>query len=350
MNDLEERLREDLRAATDWIPDDIDPHAVLWTGRRVRRSRLVSRTAVAAALLVVAGLVGPAVWHVLQPTPRVPSPMQTVSAVPSDPATPGDPLSTTFDFLDAGVADLESIRVDAEPSGNEVGLTVTVKTQGAAAVERRYTVLAGEAWHVAWDKHLVIGILPDQVQWVTGVYGQDKKGHYSDQRPLDGIGSTAVWMYFESGRADKLTGFIWQGADGVVRHSDGSTLPSATVQLPSGSYLVYREHADNVWIRDISSGGGWGTAIGKVGDILHGGVGTKRDGGEWEWSQFGLLPVGAHDLELTLGKGDGGWGSAVMTDGTVAVVAEVRGVEGPGDVVRSLSYTDAAGKRVTVRK
>jgi hypothetical protein len=356
MNDLEELLREDLRAATDWLPDDVDPEEVLGVGRRVRRSRRISRTVLAGAVVVVVGLVGSTVWRSLQPAPGVPSPLQTVSAVPSDPATPSDPLSTTFDLHDQGFgkggASLQSIRVSVEPAGAETAVQITVAYPDKAPVERGFTITSGTSWHVAWDKHLMIGILPGQVDWFTLVNHSGTGVYSGTSQELAGIGASAMWTYFEeSGGPGSVQGVIWRTADGTVRDSLGNSVPSATITLSNDTYLVYQDaDLDYLGIDPGQDGGRYGSQIPEVSDILHGGFGTRTNDGEWIWHQAAVLPAGAHDLELTLGKGDAEWGSAVLDDGSVAVVAELRGVSEPGNVVRSLSYTDASGERVTVRK
>lgn len=353
MNELEELLREDLRAATDWLPDDVDSDALLSVGRRLRRSRVVSRTVLAAAAVVVVGLVGSAAWRSLPPVPTAPSPLQTVSAVPSEPATPSDPLSTTFDLHDQGLGRnapiVESIRVAVEPAGQEVGVRVTVAYGGKAPVERRFTVQSGAAWRVAWDQHLLIGILPGETSWFTITDSSDKGVYSGDAQPLDGIGSSAFWSYFEeSGGPGSVNGVIWQAKGGAVQDSRGNAVPSATVTLSNDTYLVYKDVAlDQLGIRPARGGGAYSTAIGKVTDFLHGSLGYKSTG-DWVWSQYGVLPEGSRDVQLELAGKDGEWASAQMTDGSIAVVATLRSKsDSAGNLVRSISYTDASGKRVT---
>lgn len=346
MNDLEERLRADLLGATEAVEPDVDVEALVASGHRARTNRAVRRVALGTAGVLAVGAVlwtgvGPSTTNGNPPVAATPSPVSSM--------VPADPLSTTFDLSDEGMGKsdpaIESIRVAVQPSGTQVDVTVTVTTQ-VATMERGFRVPAGQAWHVAWDKRLAIGILPDRALWFD-TQQDSGKGVYSGQQALVGIGATAFWEYFEeSGGPGTIRGLVWQRPDGAVRDTEGDTVPSATVAFADTSCLVYRDVALDVFGIRPRDGGGYTTAVGKPSGMLHGGVGRK-DGSTWTWTQAGVLPAGSSDISVTLVGADGAWGSAPMTDGSVAVVAMVRGTD-KGDIVKSLSYTDASGTRVTL--
>ncbi len=357
MNDLEDRLRADFRQATAGVEDTIDAEAALLAGQRARNSRRIGTTIGITALAAVAGLVG---WTVLRVVPiqhGVPSPLETISAVPSPPATE-DPMSTTFDLSGEGFGgkgpDYDSIvfQITSHTSRSYSG-TVTLVENGHSQRTYDFSAPTGKSWSLPWDQHLLIGAVPGSVSWLD-IVSRSPKGIYSNRQGIAGVGMTAFWAYFEEADGPgRSTGFLWETVDGVVRDSAGKTTPSARIALSDRSFIVYRDEDQNTMgIRVSGDGSSYSNRISdsKPGDLVKGGLGRKNDDGTWEWTQYGVLPAGAHDVKLELSDADGEWGSATMGDGRVAVVANSPRKSDTADVIQSISYSDADGKVVTFGK
>lgn len=359
MNDLEERLRADFRAAAAQVEDRTDADDALLAGQRARSSRRVARTVGVAALAAAVGLVG---WGFLRVPPVLggyPDPMGTISAVPTIPSTtaspyvPADPMSATFHLggrLNGQVPTYDDVRVAVIPTGDQVEVTVSL-VDDLVAVEKPFTIASGEPWRVALDKHLVLSIVPGRPTWFQGVEST-AKGSITYPQPLTGINATAYLTGFlGSGGSEKLRGFLWRGIDGVAHDSLGNIVPSAEVSLATDTYWVYRDAAlDVMGIVPEKEGGSYSLRLSdvKAGDLVHGGIGTRPETGGWSWTQFGTLPPGAHDIEVELAVPGGEWTSATLPDGWVFVLA--RAQTDKTSVIWSISYTDAAGKRVAHRE
>lgn len=353
MNDLEDRLRTDLMLAVADVVDTVDADEVLGAGRRLRRGRRITRAVGVAAIAVVVAMG----WVALKLPPSVQWPPMagSVTAVPSVGPTPTPRLSTTFDLsqegMDGNAPAYQSITVTARPAGTDVVATVVVRVAGKAPDERRFTFRAGATWYVPWDRHLVVGIVPDDALWLESM--QDVLGGiYYGEQPLAGIGGTAFWRYFSTaGGPDAIRGLVWQGGDGVVRDSRGATVPSVSFVLRSTAMLVYRDAGlDMFGVRGPRPNEALSMRLSdlKEADIVGGGLGGgHQEDGLWIWDQFGLLPPGAHDVTATLAGTDGAWTTATLADGWVVVAGETRNPTDTRVVFTSLSYVNADGKRVS---
>jgi hypothetical protein len=363
MNELEERLRTDLRAAAAQVEDRIDTDDALLAGQRARSSRRIARTVGVGALAAAVALVG---WGFLGAAPVLgghPDPMGTVSATTGRPSTssspyvPTDPMAATFEIggrLNGQVNTYDSVGVFVKPDGDQVGVAVVLSTatkKAGRSIVSNYTFTSGAFWQVALDKHLVLAIVPGRPSWFTAA-DNPVKGAVTDQQPLTGINATAYLIgYIEAGGPDTVRGFLWHGTDGVVQDSLGNLVPSAEVVLADDTYWVYRDTAlDLMGIEPRKEGNGYSFRLSdvKAGDLVHGGIGSRPDKGEWTWTQFGTLPPGAHDLKVVLAQPGAEWGSATLSDGWVFVVAHA--VTTKTKVITSLTYTDADGKVVTARR
>lgn len=353
MDDLEERLRADLRFAAGDVEDRIDVEEALRAGRHALRARRGAQAVGAAALIAVAGLLGGVLLRLLPDGFGPPVVLGTISAEPSVPATPAGRLSASFDAAELGASGYATLRLTVVPGVGETQVRLDYLDGGGALVTTSTDTLpAGKVWYTQPDRHLVIGIVPEPLVWLSG-RSDASKGVTSDHAPLDGIGGTAFWMRFEqAGGADSLHGFLWERTDGVVRDSLGNDASSARIRLGAEDHLVYRDEALDVIGVVPASGGGYSFRISdtKPGDLVEGGLGSKRDGDVWVWMNFGALPPGSSDLTVELGATDGEWGTAASADGWVFVAAVVRSDQKDIQVISKLSYTDADGKRVTFRR
>lgn len=234
MNDLEERLRSDLRSAAAQVEDRIDTDDALLAGQRARSSRRIARTVGVAALSAVVGLVG---WGLLRAAPVLdghPDPMGTVTATPSRPSSssspyvPTDPMSATFHLggkINGQVESYESVGVSVKVVGDQVAVAVSLNEASRSKV-RHFTMTSGKFWYVPLDKNLVLSIVPGRPSWFK-TRDDATKGSITYPEPLTGINATAYLTgYLKSGELDSLRGFLWRGSDGVVYDSLGNVVPS----------------------------------------------------------------------------------------------------------------------------
>ncbi len=363
MNDLEERLRTDLKAAVAQVEDRIDTDEALLAGQRARSSRRIARTAAMAAFAAVLGLMG---WGFLRTGPVLgghPDPLGTVPAMPSIPSVssspyvPTDPMSATFDLggeLNGQVPTYDSITVSVKPVGDtvdlQVGLLKPTGKDDQTLLLRNFTMTAGTAWSVALDKHLVLAIVPGRPTWYQSL-GDASKGAVTDHQPLTGINATAYLTgYIKAGGADTVRGFLWRGADGVAQDSLGNVVPSAEITLAGETYWVYRDAAlDILGVVPKEGGGGYSFDLRdqKADDLVHGSFGHTPDGGETTWTQLGVLPPGSHDIGLVMPAPNAEWGSATLSDGWVVILAHA--TTKSSDLITSITYTGADGRVINYR-
>lgn len=355
MNDLEERLRSDLQHAAAGVADEVDVEQTLLAGQRARSSRRIAGTVGVSAVATVIGLVG---WAALRFAPvlgGVPDPMGTVSAVPSTPVTPSDPMSTTFEISGAGIDDqlpeYDSIRVAVRPSSTAIAVDVSLFKGDSAQTQATFEMEPGKVWYAPLGKHLVVGIVPDRVAWLANL-DESSKGVSSDTQPIEGLGASAFWLNYEQvNGSDSIRGLIWQRADGVIRDSLGRDVPNALISLNDQDYLVYRDLGlDTVGIVPSKDGGRYSTRISDTApnSLIYGGLGTKAGSGTWNWTQYGFLPPGSHDILVEMSTTGGDWGWGTLDDGWVAFVAHA--TTRSTDVIKSVTYTNADGKVVTYRR
>jgi hypothetical protein len=238
------------------------------------------------------------------------------------------------------------MKVSATADGAEIALKVSALAGGKQPVERHFTVASGRVWYVPWDKHLTIGIVPDRADWLD-IEADARTGMQYRSQPIEGIGATAFWVYFEEAASDSVTGIIWEGSDQVIRDSTGNVVPSARFELRDGKYVVYRDVALNrLGVKSDSPAGEIATELSDPDPsfLVHGGFGTKPEGKDWIWSQAGVLPPGTRDVKVELAAMDGDWAVATLDDGWVALVAWVRTPADAANVITSLSFTDAKGR------
>lgn len=352
MNDLEEQLRVDLRAATSDIDSDLDAEALLATGRGLRRNRTMRRisVAVAASLAVgVVGWVGVANQAMRGTSPVVvatPSPTAASPSVPS-PGTASAEISMAARFSHAP-ATFSTVKITASSDGSTVTAQVRAYRSGeqvaSATVEQK---LADERpGLVRLGDHGVVALVPGTVL-AQSFLGPD--GVQSNRAELGTLGVTAVIALTEHqvGRTDPE--LMWQDDQGVLRSTVG-VVPSVRIAVAGEEVVVYRSEALNaqgVWNQ-------WSTAVkdAKPSQMVDGAIIRGDESVSptiWRVTQLGFLPPGSTDVELTLGTGDGDWAYAPLPDGWIAVIAAANSRDDGAYPVTKLAYTDADGVRHTHR-
>lgn len=322
MNDLEERLRADLDLATAEVDYAINPDEVLQAGRTARRSRTLGRVAAVVALAV--GLFGVSAYA----APPLIAQILDHQTLEIDSHFQWDETDSEFDGLSVKLQSKNDV-VTATASGQRNGVVVTSKS---------WTVPdANTPMRVALGSRAVVAILPGEVeqlellQGLNGSAGQDKW--------MPAFGVTVAAFQLESARTDPAAlDWVWLDSSGIVRSFDGALGGTAT--LGGQNYVLYLSRATNM----VGVLGRFGFPLSRLkdSDLLDGSVAWGgTDAVSWK---LGVLPVGAHDVHLTLSKSDGDWSAVALSDGSVIVVARVPGE--PKQVVTSLSYVRADGSRV----
>jgi hypothetical protein len=358
MIDLEEQFRADVQQLPQAVQLDlgVDADVLVAAGHRVRRARLLKRTAAAGALMVASALLG---WAGLN----------TAGTRWSDPVVVGNPAPTpsTAAALIPGTSgvivfpegDAESPRAKGVKS---VKVEAIVLEDGSYSVQFTATMTSGEtrrerstagAEDVIWfqpSPTLIVGFVPHRFEWIQyddegdgTVFG----GYSSNERAFDTLDASAVWRRTDQGgEYPGLRGYRWRGLDGVYRNSLGNLLPSVTISLPisrtTGRFFL----DDDLGVVGLDEDGSVGSR--KLGSSeVHEFLGwADADGGR---ATGGLvLPVGASDPVLTT-KGTGLEWAQARLDGRLAVLATALMPDQSDPVVSAISFTDVNGKRVTTQ-
>lgn len=253
--------------------------------------------------------------------------------------------SATF-FFDDGTFPYESARIDVRREGDTLTGTAFATERGRA--ERplgSHTCPAAAACGIVVDQDLSLALLPEQARDVGSLANARVHVQY-----LDGVELTAVAVERERGtRPDTL---VWRGTDGILRESDGA--PIAEVQVSAGPYAItiFEAPSLHLWGYFDRRNGVWvARALGAkpVDLVATAGTGTFDGQRFAEASWAGLLPVGARDPKLVTGPGVVWQVAPLATTGRLALAVFVDSARASATGIRSITYTDAAGARRTVR-
>lgn len=353
MNDLEERLRVDLIDAAEPATWDVDVDAVLSGGRRLRRSRVVRK--VVAGLAVTVAVAG--VWTGLAGRPVAGVPVLPAAPLPSEVLNAGTahfdtrdrglPASSTFESIEVTATRTDAARwhvtVVARPESGDDQLTAFetgLRPRGGAVTTR-----------IAPQVQVVL--IPDRVDSWSPVASSYSSGYGGDFMHLGGLDLSAALVTFDSeADADDFRGAVWLGRDGVVRSSDGRTIPSSEVVLSDRELTLYWDERQSAFgLFDASLTGGF-TLV------------KDRPGGPFPAVQYwspasgstklnttvvaDVLPSGASDVQARLASPTGEF-TTTEVGGRIAFVA-LSMAEGQSDpVFTELSYRKADGKRFVFR-
>ena len=356
MNDLEERLRAELSELTSADLDlGVTADEVLASGHSARRRRSI-RGAVAgiAAALAIGVLYYTAVSG--RTLVGVPEPMQTPPS-----AAVGDGRAH-FDLQGVGSTSGESlyqaldVTVEREAASLEVTFTTTATTG-----ERVETRSHGDGERLLLEKvgsRLWAGVFPHRVQWylLLDRSGEDGAGAWSwDEYDLEKPEVTVIYrMAHEPGPWPGLQGYLWQSMDGVYRNSADQVVPSAEIRFESGESVTYfrDDRLDVEGYRDGSGTTSQPVTSDPDSELVKFEETElpENSASPAEVTSIGVLPAGASDLKVVLNGTGGEWSAAKLSGrDQIAFAARSTGVPVDDYLIRSVSYTDAAGKRVTYR-
>lgn len=308
-----------------------------------RRGVGLRRLAVAAAVLVVLGLV----WAALRPVPLVGLPVAPVT----EPVTVVDSAILGFDVDDS--LPYESAQVTVSVADGRLHIELAATRRGAAARSvGSFTAPEGRYWSTVVDRDLAVAILPGRAADVISLSPFDTV----QSAYLSTTGLTAVAV--ERDRDADFRGLIWREGD-AFRDSLGTPVASAQVAVGGPvdpgttrpSLTVLRDEGLGVWgWVDGASGDGTVRPLTSepLGSLmeLSATAGSGEDFTDVSW--IGFLPAGGSDPSPAVASAGISWGSAPVGDsGRVAILVTARSIRKGDSPVTSVTYTDAAGQRVT---
>ncbi|QIM20203.1 hypothetical protein G7075_01980 [Phycicoccus sp. HDW14] len=310
---FEDRLRTELRGATEAEAPaflDIDPAAVLGTGRRIVRRR---RMAAVGGTLAAVTVLGVGSWAVLDGSSD--RALQEVPAGPSATMTTG-----------TATADLETSTLEADGNGTSTlpGERIRVTIDRATGVLKWSTlrdgtprlieegrvpsVQRGVVWRSLSSMKLLLGVVPgdaEQFQLVTPTY--DEGGHASTTatEALPGTGLKAIAVSFaEVGDAEAVSHVLWWDGGLSVQDEDGSTVPSVALGDPDGTVVYVSEELDRMGTFSDSDGTTMMEIDGSRNSSGRPVLSTGRgDGDTVSWLFAAVVPADAEPGTLTPGQG-----------------------------------------------
>lgn len=347
MNELEERLIDDLRQATEAVEPQVDVDFLIAAGRRVRRQRVVRRAAGGTAAALMLGLLA---WSALGPRviTGIPEPAQTVSTAPADTEAVTVDLTEGY-TVNEDEPPYEKLEVAATRSGAGYSVTFVAIRDGVPDASSGWVADGQVIIHQI--PRLVAGVVAGQVDWRETVYGRQDGSLIAREVWMPRLGITVLVDVLDNVES-AAEGVIWQDADGVVRDDRGREMPSARIGLSGGDHIVYLDDRLGV-LGHRAAGSDDSVSIIELGadsEIVKVDSRSRSDGGAWDATAVGVLPDGGGDLEVTLAEFGREWASAKL-DGNGRVVFVAVGeleVDDSSDLITAVSYTDSDGKRVTV--
>lgn len=324
MIDLENRLREEFSAAADAWDADIDPAAVMAAGRTARRGRTVRRLAAAVAVIVALTSVS------MVAAPPIIAQILDHQTLEMDSYFQWDKTRSEFDQVAVKLQDKNGV-VTAIATGSRKQAVVATKT---------WTVPADHApMRVAFGSQAVVVILPGKVEQAAMLLGINQGGSGGMQEWMPAFDVTvAVWQLESTKVRPETVDWVWLDAGGAVRSFDGAR--GAAVTMGGKTYVVYESR--KIDVVGIIGRFSMPRSSAKDSDLLDGAVSWGgTDAVSW---QLGVLPVGAHDVQVKLSKPDGEWAASTLSDGSVLVLVRMPGE--PDKVVTALSYIRADGTKV----
>lgn len=345
MIDIEERLRSELHELREGVELDLglDPESIAGAGRRARTRRGVRRAVSGVAAVVAVGLVSYGVV-----------PGRTLNAVPEPAQTSAagqDGTASVRFELPHGVDDkYAELYMTVTRTGERLETTTAVLDQqgmmlfsvsGEQMID--HSSVGGTTLSLGAPVH--IGVIPDRVQWLSPMADGGSRAITSDHRVLNSLGVTPYVLVFDKAVRTMSDSLVWQGVDGKVRQGPGSELPSTRLDFAGHRGVFYlAELWDHVGYHE-DGGNGFGFSVSGATKALRMNYsGTVLRNGTMDVLGAGLLPSGSTVQDVELLDPTATWTSLALRDHTVIVVA---GEASKLELVKSVTYLDAAGKRVT---
>lgn len=348
MNDLDEKLRDELASSAQTFAPATDFDAVLVRAHRARRNRTTLRVLGVAAVLVVAGAVGWSAspyWSLGGPAPVIATPAPTPSPrVPS--GTKASASFTAADGLRDGVTGLTA-NVEYLFPPDTYRLDVVVVRQNGP---QRMTVAntgPGERAAVVSDGSLLVALIPGRV---NDIYFSDRQYGAADRitpekvavRYLPQVDATVAIAIATVDVDAAAMGCVWIGTDGTGHDCSDGPVASVGVTLPTSgrSGTLIWDKALGLDVMTVSDGG----RLGGVEPASEPNVATLGSGGVL--TTMVVLPRGASLMDPSFAGGGVEWGTGSFEDRQV-ILASSSVPSYVHSVISQVTYRAADGHEVT---
>lgn len=331
---LEDRLRSGLAALADEAATNVRADDLIGTIARVDRARRTRRVMAGVAAVAAAGLIG---WTGLAPRPITVQPAPVAS-----PSVTADSTVQYFGFDVGGPVSRHLVTVELNRSGDWWHLRVIDDPgTGERGRSRDFEVPMGTYFATTVIDNLSIAVVPDVVHNVQAVNERTTILQHREIRDV-GLSLAITWSLSEPVLPPDL---VWLGSDDVVRLNGTEVIPSVPLRLDDISVRVFRDARTGVW--GYFTGDWWNTPPITTDPW---GAEVRVLGPSDALLSLGMLPAGAADVTVTPQE-PATWTVATLSDGTVwYLVRAVRTSSSDSSsdrYVRSISYTDVDGKRIT---
>ncbi|MCW3158820.1 hypothetical protein [Micropruina sonneratiae] len=339
MNALEEKLRAGLTDLAEESAVHVQPDDLIGSVTVLARRRRTGRLLIAAAAAAAAGLIG---WTALSPHP--------VTVQPSPAASPLAPGELTPQFFRFPYQNLtpDLVTVAMHSDGSTLRLSVSTRPEygGGDTTNGELSGSVGSYFSGKLPGNLFVAVIPDAVESVQLNLGTENATAYDYRSRVDKAAglSLVVARGYPLGTSLGTPSYVWLGSNGVISDDKGSAFDSLTLTVNDTLFRIYQ--------RAGIEGFGTFPATRTVNHVVDpDGSEIAVWGGTGNTDQsLGRLPAGARDVTVTPRKrvevavgtmSDGRTWFVATADYTSASNLDIR------PLVRSISYTDAAGKRVT---
>ncbi|PFG18438.1 hypothetical protein ATK74_3027 [Propionicimonas paludicola] len=354
MNELDEKLRDELMTSAETFAPATDFEAVLARARQARQNRTALRLVVVAAVVMVAGAVG---WSTAPhwllggsaPVLATPSPVPTASQSVRPSVSPGTKESVTFGSADGLGAPVKQLKVTAErlstPDSYQLNFVVTA-TDGK--VQRVRPEPSGdERAALGGSGPLLVALIPgriDDIYWSDRQYGAANriKPEKVAMRYLPQVDATVAVAMADVNVDAAAMGCVWIGTEGTGHDCSNGAVASVGITLSTSGRtgtLIW-DKALGLDVMTVSDGGR---------------LGGVEPASEPNWTTLGsggvlttmvVLPRGASLLDQSF-EGDGvEWGTGSFEDRQV-ILASSKEPSYIRSVFSQVTYRAADGREAT---
>lgn len=334
MISIEDRFRDGLQTLAAGAPDGVAVGSVDASMRQHQRHRTTRLAIVAACAVSVTGLLS---WFAATPRP--------VTVVPAPMATPGA-TSATVQFFgyragDPLVYHLVSVALERVDQQWVIQVTDQPQTLNAETITRTYRNPVGEYFTALIREGVALAVWPGPAKAVQPV---GREWGITQRREVREAGVTLAVVSAEGLRA--MPPLAWLDPNDEVRQAGSGVVTSARLVLDDRRIVVYRAGDERAW-------GAFGDEYGLptfMRDPRQAEVRIMGPAGRLE--SIGMLPRGATRVTITP-REPATWSVGEASDGSVwyylRAVRRSTSDSSTDRYVKSISYTDANGKRVTYR-
>ena len=325
MNQLEERLREDLLRATDFAVE-VDADAIVAAGRRDRSRRVVRTASVGLAATAAVGLltwglggrlstgapdVGATIAASPAPAPTVPTVPTVALNVVSFDVLPQFTMKSVTHTDEGEVTAQPAVepgmpaRVEVSPQGDG-RYELTVITVAGERTVKVVDVEAGGVTTTALLPEVLVGVIGGDATWVdvrpfavAGAGGWVETGALGESGEV-GEATAFVMAFPEEGTsAADAAGVVWADARGRLHDSAGLSVVSTEVSVGKAKGVVYLEPEGPGLRYHDEVGGDLRVEVRQYPRVsFHAGLSTSEAADHWDASGLGVLPKGATDAEF----------------------------------------------------